>query len=248
MFFIKITSNVSNNTWGQNLSLHPHLHCIVPSVGMSLAGHARQMNVSGKYLYPVKQLSLAFRAHFMRHVKKWLKDNGHIAKYQQTLDTAWHKDWVVFCEPSMAKAEHVVKYLGQYTHRIAITNNRILSVDENTVTFLHKDYTDESRKKPVTLEGVEFLRRFCMHILPLGFVKIRRYGVYSSKQKGQLQKLKGAKKVLQIKPSTRERIKTLLGIDIYCCKDCGQGIMIPLEIIPRTRSPGTFYNVILNTH
>lgn len=237
------------HTWGQNLSLHPHLHCIVPSVGISLAGHAKEMNVAGKYLYPVKQLSVAFRAHFMRHVKKWLKANGHLPQYQQTLDSAWSKDWVVFCEPSLAKAEHVVKYLGQYTHRVAITNNRILSVDENTVTFLHKDYADESRKKPVTLEGVEFLRRFCMHILPLRFVKIRRYGVYSSQQKAQLQKLKGAKKVLQIKPSTQERIKTLLGIDIYCCKECGQGKMIPLEVIPRTRSPGTtFYNVILNTY
>jgi hypothetical protein len=235
------------HTWGQNLSLHPHLHCIVPSIGMSLSGNAKQMNVSGKYLYPLKQLSVSFRSHFMLHIKTWLLNKQCLPKYQHILDTAWNKDWVVFCEPSMAKAEHVVKYLGQYTHRVAISNNRILTIDKNSVTFLHKDYSDQARRKPVTLKGVEFLRRFCLHILPLRFVKIRRYGIYSSRHKALLQKLKGAKKVLQLKQTVQERIKTLLGIDILCCPQCKKGRMVLLEVIPRTRSPGTFYSVISNT-
>jgi hypothetical protein len=235
------------HTWGQNLSLHPHLHCIVPSLGMSLSGNAKQMNVSGKYLYPVKQLSVSFRSHFMLHIKTWLLNKQCLPKYHHILDTAWNKDWVVFCEPSMAKAEHVIKYLGQYTHRVAITNNRILTIDKNSVTFLHKDYSDGARRKPVTLKGVEFLRRFCLHILPLRFVKIRRYGIYSSRHKALLQKLKGAKKVLQLKETVQERIKTLLGIDVLCCPQCKKGHMVLLEVIPRTRSPGTFYTLISNT-
>lgn len=134
------------------------------------------------------------------------------------------------------------------THRVAITNNRLLSMDEKSVTFLHKDYNDESRIKPVTLPGIEFLRRFCLHILPLRFVKIRRYRLYSLQQKAKLQKLKGAKKVLKLKLSTQERIKSLLGIAIYSCKECGKGQMIAIEVIPRKRSPATYYNIISNTH
>lgn len=236
------------HTWGQNLSFHPHLHCIVPAVGLSLAGNAKQMNASGKFLYPVKQLSASFKAHFLHDLKKWAKKNQLAASLKPTLDNVWDKDWVVFCEPSMAKAEHVVRYLGLYTHRVAITNNRIVAMDDNTVTFLAKDYADGGRVKTTTLPGVEFLRRFCMHILPLNFVKIRRYGIYSSRSKEALRKLKGAKKTMQVKANVQQRIKDLLGIDILCCPECKKGQMVLLEIIPRTRSPDTFYNVISKSH
>jgi Putative transposase/Transposase zinc-binding domain len=236
------------HTWGQNLSFHPHLHCIVPAVGMSLAGNAKQMNASGKFLYPVKQLSASFRAHFMRNLNKWAKTNQLTESLHSTIDSTWNKDWVVFCEPSMAKAEHVVRYLGLYTHRVAITNNRIVAVDDNSVTFLAKDYADGGRIKTTTLSGVEFLRRFCMHILPLHFVKIRRFGIYSSRCKDVLLKLKGTKKPLLIKTSIPQRIKELLGCDVFCCPECKKGQMVLLEVIPRTRSPATFYNIISKSH
>lgn len=236
------------HTWGQNLSFHPHLHCIVPAVGLSLAGNAKAMNASGKFLYPVKQLSISFKAHFMKGLEKWAKKNLLAASLKPTIDSAWDSPWVVFCEPSMAKAEHVVRYLGLYTHRVAITNNRILAVDEDTVTFLAKDYADGGRVKTTTLSGVEFLRRFCMHILPLNFVKIRRYGIYSSRSKEVLRKLSGTKKKMQVETTLQQRIKDLLGFDIFCCPECKKGQMVCLEVIPRTRSPDTFYNVISKSH
>lgn len=235
------------HTWGQNLSFHPHLHCIVPAVGMSMAGNAKQMNISGKFLYPVKQLSASFKAHFMKDLVKWTKKNLLPENLKPTLDSAWDSNWVVFCEPSMAKAEHVVRYLGLYTHRVAITNNRIVAVDENSVTFLAKDYADGGRIKTTKLPGVEFLRRFSLHILPLNFVKIRRYGIYSSRSKEVLRKLLGAKKFLQVKTTIHHRIKDLMGFDFFCCTECKKGQMILFEVIPRNRSPGTLYSIISNS-
>jgi hypothetical protein len=163
------------HTWGQNLSLHPHIHCIVPAVGETLAGNIRHIGSSGKFLYPVDQLSLVFRGKLMESIKRNLKKQSFLMKYQALINAAWKKPWVVHCEPSLGKPEHVVKYLGQYTHRVAITNQRIINIDDNGVTFMHKDYTDGAKQKPITLSGVEFLRRFCLHILPRRFVKIRRY-------------------------------------------------------------------------
>ncbi|HJY63830.1 MAG TPA: transposase [Ignavibacteria bacterium] len=144
----------------------------------------------------------------------------------------------------MAKPEHVVKYLGQYTHRVAITNHRIINIDGNGVTFMHKDYTDNARQKPVTLSGTEFLRRFCLHILPHRFVKIRRYGIYSSRERA-LKKKQGVKRKLTLKPgeSVQERIKRLTGFDVYQCPFCKQGIMHTVEVLPRIRSPG--YNMVV---
>jgi Putative transposase/Transposase zinc-binding domain len=231
------------HTWGQNLSLHPHVHCIVPSGGLSLAGNWKNIGAGGKFLYPVAQLSVHFRSHFMKCLKAWLKNKNLLTQYQSLLDKAWGKPWVVFCEPSLAKAEHVVKYLGQYIHRVAISNNRILDVDKNNVTFLHKDYADNAVQKPITLDGAEFLRRFCMHILPRRFVKIRRYGIYSSRYK--VLKQKPASK-LTIKESSQERLLRLTGFDVYLCPVCKKGHMHTFEELPKIRSPTTFYAIICN--
>jgi hypothetical protein len=233
------------HTWGQDLSLHPHIHCIVPAAGETLAGNMKHIGSDGKYLYPVKQLSLVFRAKLMEGVKRQLKKQSLFEKHQPLLKAVWDKPWVVFCEPSMAKAEHVVKYLGQYTHRVAITNQRIINIDEKSVTFMHKDYSDGAKQKPVTLDGVEFLRRFCQHILPFRFVKIRRYGIYSSRARAI--KLKQNPKMavrLEPKETTQERIKRLTGFDLYLCPFCKQGVMQLVETIPRIRSPTNFYTLI----
>lgn len=224
------------HTWGQNLALHPHLHCIVPSLGYTIKGKLRSIGKNGKYLFPVRQLSLKFRGSFMAGVKKYLSDKHILSGYMPLISQAWNKPWVVYCEPSFGKAENVVGYLGQYTHRVAITNNRIVSVDNEHVRFTLKDYRDDGRQKTTSLTGEEFLRRFCMHILPHGFVKIRYYGIYSSRFRSTL--LKG-RIIVALHPDETviERITRLIGFDISACPRCKTGKLVPAAIIPRSRSP-----------
>jgi len=233
------------HTWGQNLSLHPHVHCIVPAAGFTLAGNWKKIGSGGKYLYPVSLLSVDFRGHFLKSTKRWLKAQGLLVDYQPAINQAWDSPWVVFCEPSMARPEHVIKYLGNYTHRVAISNSRILDVNEKSVTFLHKDYADKARQKPVTLDGVEFLRRFCLHILPKRFVKIRRFGIYNPSYKSLIQKQKpkpGIEKLIKL--SVAERILLLTGFDVSLCPVCKEGRLHRIEEIPRTRAPNSLYNII----
>ena len=154
------------HTWGQNLSLHPHIHCIVPSAGYTIDGRWQSIGKSGLYLYPVHQLSNAFKGKFLDSLKRALRKQNELILFDDKVQAAYETKWVVHCEPSLASSEHVIKYLGQYTHRVAITNQRILNIANGEVTFIAKDYRDRSVKKPVTLDGVEFLRRFTMHILP----------------------------------------------------------------------------------
>ena len=174
------------HTWGQNLSLHPHIHCLVPAAGMTLAGNFKKIGKKGKYLYPVKLLSTDFRSIMMKCLKNQLIKTGQLPAYQTVIDKAWAKNWVVFSQPSFGDAGHVIKYLGRYTHRVAISNQRIQSVDNQSIGFTYKDYRDNAKQKLTRMTGVEFLRRFCMHILPKGFVKIRYYGILSSRYKKRL--------------------------------------------------------------
>jgi len=236
------------HTWGQNLSLHPHLHCIVPAAGLSLAGNWKHIAQSGKYLFPVTKLSVDFRSHFLKGTKEWLVKNGVLKKYQAVIDNAWKKPWVVHCEPSLARADHVIGYLGNYTLRVAITNSRIMNVTDTNVTFLHKDYAKGARVIPITLDGVEFLRRFCLHILPKKFVKIRRYGVYSSRHKAIVAKLKPktVDALIRAKESGTERLLRVTGIDITLCPICKTGKLHRIAEIPKIRSPTNFYASILS--
>ena len=152
---------------------------------------------------------------------------------------AWEKKWVVFAEPSFADAERVIKYLGQYTHRVAISNNRIKNIGEKNVTFYYKDYRDNGRKKLMILDGVEFLRRFTMHILPKGFVKVRYYGILSNRySKKTAMYRKPSKKVKG--ETVQQRVKRLTGFDIHKCPKCKKQTMHTMEIIPRVRSPAHF--------
>jgi hypothetical protein len=153
------------HTWGQNLSLHPHIHCIVPAPGYTLDGRWKNIGSSGKYLYPVHQMSATFKGKFPDSLKRALHKQNELSLFNDKVQQAYLTRWVVHCEPSLASAEHVVKYLGQYTHRVAITNQRILNITDEKVTFIAKDYRDGAVKKAVTLDGVEFLRRFAMHYL-----------------------------------------------------------------------------------
>lgn len=141
----------------------------------------KKISKKGKYLYPVKKLSIEFRSNLMKRLKKYLKTNNQLSKYHAVIDKVWAKDWVVFCEPSFTDADRVIKYLGQYTHRVAISNQRIQHIDQKKVHFFYKDYADGEKRKLTRLSGIEFLRRFAMHILPKGFVKVRYYGILSNR-------------------------------------------------------------------
>ena len=237
------------HTWGQNLSLHPHIHCIVPAAGYSLDGRWKNIGSSGRYLYPVHQLSSTFKGKFLDSLKRALRKHDELPLFNDKLQQAYNTRWVVHCEPSLASADHVVKYLGQYTHRVAITNQRILNIAGSKVTFMAKDYRDGALKKPVTLDGVEFLRRFTMHILPRRFVKIRRFGIYNHtvKRNLALQFVPGEKPDIdtiikkQEGPETAlERLERLTGINPCLCPVCKTGRMVVVRELPRIRSPSVF--------
>lgn len=233
------------HSWGENLWLHPHVHCIVPAAGYNLKGNWIPIGKSKKYLYPVHQLSDTFKGKFLDSLKRMLKKEGMTDAFSIQINKAEKKRWVVHSEPSLAKAEHVIGYLGQYTHKVAITNQRILQVSDTLVTFISKDYRDNGKNKPVTLEGVEFLRRFCMHVFPKGFIRIRRYGIYNHTvirnlelkfvpdEKKDIETIGKSKK----KETTAERVKRLTGFDIGLCPKCKTGRMHSIRELPRIRSP-----------
>ena len=241
------------HTWGQNLTLHPHIHCIVPAAGYSLKGEWKNIGKYENYLYPIHQLSSSFKGKFLSSLKLALNKSGMLNAFDNNIQQAYNKNWVVHSEASFANVEHVIKYLGQYTHRVAITNQRILNITDTHVTFIAKDYRDKAQKKPVTLEGVEFLKRFCLHILPKGFVRIRRFGIYNSTTKRNLK--------LQFKPeqkpdieqlikpkgkeSSMERIKRLTGFDIGLCPSCKKGRLRVIYRMPRIRAPPAYLPKIL---
>ena len=224
------------HTWGQNLCLHPHIHCIVPALGYSPRGQIRHIGKQGKYLYPVRQLSTKFRGKCMSGISGQLALKGILPQHKTAIEMAWNTPWVVFCEPSLSKPEKVFNYLGQYTHRVAISNQRIVDIDEQNVRFMLKDYRNEGIIKTISLNGVEFLRRFCMHILPKGFVKVRYYGIYSSRFLSTILS-KAGKMVIKPTELVTERIERIPGIDTHCCPKCKKGRLIQVSIVPRIRSP-----------
>lgn len=225
------------HTWGQNLSLHPHIHCIVPAAGLTFKGNLKHITKQGKYLYPVRMLSTVFRGKLLEKIKRQLKQNNQLPHCQSLLDELWKKPWVVYCEPPLGNAQQIIKYLGQYTHRVVISNHRIQNIDDSGVTFFYKDYKDSSKKKLTKLSGVEFLRRFCMHILPYRFVKIRYYGILSSKQKDLVKPFAVKTTETKVNQSRQERVSRLTGFDRFECPFCKEGFMHTVELLPRIRSP-----------
>lgn len=238
------------HTWGQNLSLHPHVHCIVPAAGYTIDGRWKNIGHSWNYLYPVHQLSEAFKGKFLDSLKRTLRKLNELSIFNDAIGQAYKTKWVVHCQPSLAGAHHVVKYLGQYTHRVAITNQRILNIADGKVTFIAKDYRDRAVKKPVTLDGMEFLRRFTLHILPRRFVKIRRFGIYNhtTKRNLALQFTVEEKPDIDVvinqqqPPETNiSRFQRLTGVNPCICPVCKTGRMLKIRELPRIRSPaGSF--------
>ena len=229
----------------------------MPEAGYSLKGDWKAIGQQGLYLYPVQQLAAAFKAAFLGRIKRALAKRGELELFNRTIQQAYTVNWVVHCEPSLASADHVVRYLGQYTHRVAITNQRILSIASGKVTFMAKNYRRLGIKRPVTLDGVEFLRRFTLHILPHRFVKIRRFGIYNHtlkrnlslrlvpEEKPDIEALekrlieKQRLKESSTEETSMERFERITGINPCRCPVCKTGRMVTIRTLPRIRSPGS---------
>jgi len=184
------------HTWGQKLERHPHIHCVVPGGGLS-PDHAHWIPACSGFFLPVKVLSRVFRGKFvagLRHAFRnhqlvfygacsSLKNESQFAEFLRTL---FRQDWVVYAKPPFGGAEHVLHYLARYTHRVAISNHRLLSVSHNAVSFRWKDYAHGSQQRTLTISPEEFLRRFLQHVLPKGFPRIRYFGWLANRRRRDL--------------------------------------------------------------
>jgi len=203
------------HTWGQNLSYHPHLHCVV--TGGGLTGNGTWRDSRKKFFLPVKVLAKKFRGKLLYLLGKEgiCFDRG-----------LYKKDWVVYCKPPFGGAQKVFDYLGRYTHRVAISNNRILKLEDGSVTFRWRDYADNNKQKLMTLSAEEFIRRFLMHVLPSGFRKIRHSGIFASRDKGKrlalCKRLTGTWFVVKHE-FAEQRLERIFGQNFNLCPCCGLG-------------------------
>lgn len=238
----KIGATAILHTWGQNLQYHPHLHLIVPAGALMKNGSWKNSRNRGKYLFKVEQLSDVFRGRFVEQIR--LLINSGVIK--DTLpDGLFDKDWVVFAKQPFGGPKQVVNYLGRYTHRTAISNDRILNVNNQDVTFTWKDYANNYKRQTTTIKGEDFLQLFCLHILPMGFTRIRHYGFLSSASKTK--SLAIIRKAMKLSPVPGIKVKRpwqdialeKMGINPGVCKCCG-GKMVIIETVPnlfRQRPP-----------
>lgn len=206
------------HTWGQNLHYHPHLHMIV--TGGGLTAEDKWQRSKKKFFLPVRVLSKKFKGKFLHFLNaEKLCEDSLIWKLRS-------KDWVVYCKPPFGSADKVVEYLGRYTHRVAISNNRIVKLEDGRVTLRWRDYADGNKNKVMMLTATEFIRRFLMHILPPGFRKIRHYGIFASRNKTKRLKLcrllTGTKLKLQ-NISAMDRLEAIFGKGWNLCPCCGIG-------------------------
>ena len=226
------------HTWGQNLSLHAHIHCLVPAAGFGLNGKWKNIGKKDKYLYTVQQLSATFKGKFLDSLKRQLKKVKQTG-FEVLIEKAHQTNWVVFSEAPMSGVKQVIKYLGQYTHRIAISNQRIKAIENGKVHFYAKDYRDNATQKLVKMDGVEFLRRFVQHVLPKGFIRIRRFGIYNSTTKRNLA-LRFSKENSNIDVLIAEKERNIEKNSVPkdpCCPVCKKGKMMVIKVLPRIRSP-----------
>jgi hypothetical protein len=215
------------HTWGQNLSLHPHVHMIVPGGGFTKDNAWKNSASKGDFLFPIKAMAKVYRGKFMEKFLRFLAENKlpiELSLRRKLYD----KNWVIYAKQPFKNAEGVVEYLGRYSHKIAVSNHRIKGVRDGKVTFSYKDYAHGSVTKLTTLDATEFLRRFCMHILPPKFVKIRHYGFLSSRAKVKLkvhQMKIGILPNKSVKLSYAEITRSQLGFDVEQCPCCKNGRM-----------------------
>lgn len=228
------------HTWGQNLSFHPHVHCIVSGAGLTRDLKLRKCG-SGFFI-PVRAASKMFRGKFMASLKAYREsgelilpasftDPADLVNWQAFVDKLYETDWVAYTKETFNGYGNAINYLGRYTHRVAISNGRILDVSDDTVTFRYRDYQDSNRLKEMALSHEEFIRRFLMHVLPKGFQKIRYYGFLSNPVKKKslriLFRLQGGQTFIArfSKDTPKDELLAAIGIDVHTCPNCGKQTM-----------------------
>ena len=235
------------HTWGQNLLLHPHIHCVIPAGGLA-PGHTRWIGTQHRFLLPIQVLRKVFRGKFTAGLKRLYRKGlldcsgpaacfQHPKQFARLLRTVHRQHWVVYAKQAMGGPAQVLRYLGRYTHRIAISNHRLLGFDGQRVTFRWKDYAHGSKLRIMTLDANEFLRRFFLHVLPKGFVRIRHFGLLSNRFRNQ--RLPLARTLLadqQRGPVAQPVEKTTPGnAPLWQCPRCGGPMCVlrrldPMEI------------------
>jgi hypothetical protein len=241
------------HTWGQNLLFHPHLHCVVTGGGLSSNGE-QWVRGSRKFFLPVKAMSRLYRGKFLHALKKAYREERLCLKgstqtlqnpstWKSLLDALYRIDWVIYAKPPFGGPDHVFHYLGRYTHRVAISNHRLLALRNGKVRFLIRDYTEGGKKKVLALQAVEFIRRFLLHVLPKKFIRIRHYGLMAARNLHK--KFLMARRLLGLfdppsnssSPSLAqrpwwERLLMLTRVDIMACPACGKGRLQRLPMRP----------------
>jgi hypothetical protein len=244
------------HTWGQNLLHHPHLHCVVPGGGISPDG-TRWISCRPGFFLPVRVLARLFRRLFLDYLVKAF-NAGELqffsslepvrmrSAFLRHIAPARKTDWVVFAKPPFAGPDSVLKYVARYTHRVAISNDRLLEIDDGEVRFRWKDYRDGSRCKTMALAAEEFIRRFLLHVLPAGFQRIRYYGFLANRYRTQ--KIALCRQLLQMPPPEqpdegktdyRDQYEKVTGVSLKTCPECHRGHMVVVEVLQRDarRSP-----------
>jgi len=245
------------HTWGQNLLHHPHLHCLVPGGGISPDGRSWVACRPGFFL-PVRVLSRLFRGLFLHHLERAfiagqlsffsaLQELQERSAFMRHLAHARRAEWVVYCKRPFAGPQQVLTYVGRYTHRIAISNSRLLDIDDGKVSFRWKDYRHDRHNGAMTLAAAEFIRRFLIHVLPDGFHRIRYFGFLCNRQRES--KLALCRELLGMLPGEpaeavscppddyRALYQSLTGTSLTLCPACGNGHMLVIEVLARTKEP-----------
>ncbi len=245
------------HSWRQNLMFHPHLHCVVPGGGLSPDG-TRWISCRCDFFLPVRVLSRLFRRLFLEFLEKAFADGQlqFFAALQplqdhqvflRSLAPLRKRKWVVYAKRPFAGPQQVLDYVGRYTHRVAISNNRLLNIDDRQVQFRYKDYRDGSQQKTMTLSAHEFIRRFLLHVLPEGFQRIRYYGLLGNRYRKE--KLERCRQLLGMTPPEeassaekapedyRDRYEALTGSSLWECPACHRGRMIVIGEIPPDVTP-----------
>jgi hypothetical protein len=233
------------HTWGQNLLLHPHIHCLIPGGGLSHDGK-KWIGCRKKFFLPVRVLSRLFRRLFLElFMKAFNQDQlkfygktGHLSNpelFSKLIEKCFKTEWVVYAKPPFGGPEKVLDYLGRYTHRIAISNNRLLRLEDGKVTFTWRNYQHGNKLQTMTLQAEEFIRRFMLHVLPSGFMRIRYFGFLSNRHRTRklshcrdLLHQKAAKSTLK-SMDWKARYESLTGKDIDLCPLCGKGHMVTFQ-------------------
>jgi Putative transposase/Transposase zinc-binding domain len=227
------------HTWGQNLQIHPHIHCVIPSGGLS-PDHQRWVRPRYAFFLPVKVLSRVFRGKFIAGLKRAFKQKklrfpgsmkplANKKAFDAFLRPLFRHDWVVYAKRPFGGPQHVLNYLARYTHRVAISNHRIVNVADGNVTFRWKDYAHHSQQRLMTITAEEFLRRFLLHTLPRRFVRIRFCGFLANRRRGALLSL--CQQLLKPDPLLLSATQTAADPSPRClwlCPRCG-GAMALIE-------------------